>query len=275
MLCSDFGAKNCLKIAQGGAWLRGSAEQAAHGSQQGHFGKVGKPDLMFSPHSSQPESCPAVPRRKESVPELQFFRPTGNKHQKNTQGYKNTTEVFNGSVPVPLRDEAALKVSTVNTQGWLSSSHPALRGCFPHLLHLQALLSPSESSKKWEVDKNQPCRGFSQPGLPGKRAWTSQERTWTSRKESLDFQEGKAWTSSRGEPGLGSGRRAWTSREEKPVLGSGLCRENGAVWRPRMIYGHIHCPQMFSECLNPPSPPSTDAQSALRCSLGGSPSAGS
>lgn len=79
MLCSDFGLKKLLKSTQDGAWLRGSELPCL---QQVHFGKVGKPELMFSPHLSRLKSCQAVPRRKESVPKLQFFRPTGNKQRK-------------------------------------------------------------------------------------------------------------------------------------------------------------------------------------------------
>lgn len=68
---------------------------------------------MFSPHLSRLRSRQAVPRRKESVPKLQFFRPTGNKQQQQL-----VTEIpANGLVPVPLREEAR-EVSTVNSPGW-------------------------------------------------------------------------------------------------------------------------------------------------------------
>lgn len=168
LLCSDFGPKTLL------GWCLASRQRAASSPclQQVHFGKVGKPDLMFSPHLSQLKSCQALPRRKESVPKLQFFRPTGNKQQqlkkkKWLQKYHRGLE-WVGSCSSAGR---AAQVSSVNTRGWLCPSLPARRGSFLTCCTCRPCSAPLKTPKSGECTKTSAAGASDSLGFPARRGW--------------------------------------------------------------------------------------------------------
>lgn len=162
MLCSDFGLKKTPKNHPG--WCLPSRLPCF---QQVHFGKVGKPELMISPHLSRLRSCQAVPRRKESAPKTAIFPSNWKQTTTTKNGYKNTTEVSNGLVPVPLREEAAREVYFHCKHPGMGSARPspALRGSAPHCRTCRPCSPPLKAPEHEEWRKISPdSRGLALQG---------------------------------------------------------------------------------------------------------------